>query len=148
MSLKKCFQTLINVPLLFFKKRNFKLEKKNFLSKKSIYFITYRNEHPVFYTFVKNFLNQISILKKGQSSNLKNAHLTPVLLQHNFHLQFFSCQHNFKYCKSKNRFNESSRFLVYKWLNYILYLFWSCLLWAGLSWSNHIWLQKGTWKFN
>ena len=32
----------------FLRRKKFRLEKKNFLPKKYIFFITYRNEHPVY----------------------------------------------------------------------------------------------------
>ena len=58
----KCFQIFINVTLLIFKKKNFRLKKLILLFKNSIYFISFRNEHPVHTEFLllKDYIDQLN----------------------------------------------------------------------------------------
>ena len=78
----KCFQIFINVNLPIFKKKNFRLEKLFFLLKKCIYFISYRNEHPVYYSLRFVFANSINdyLMKKDQLIGHQSAYFNYIIL--------------------------------------------------------------------
>ena len=66
LSFMKCFQIFMNVNILFFlRNKNFRFEKLIFLPKKYIYFVTNRNEHPAFASFI--YLSLYSFLSLGGS---------------------------------------------------------------------------------
>ena len=72
----------------FLRKKGFRLEKLIFLPKKCIYFVTYRNEHPV-YMYINLFRNPLSRTSSVDANRRRSDTLADDKAQHIHYIHFF-----------------------------------------------------------